>query len=250
MVTLESLQAKIAKLQAQAETIAKNQSSTVIAKIRELMEKHGLTMADIDAHVDGKGRGRKPAGAKVAATSAAAKYRHPKTGATWTGHGRAPAWIANVKDRSKFLTDGDSEGTPTTAKKVTNAGNYVRGPQEPKYRDPKTGATWSGRGRAPTWLASVKDRSAFLIAGAGEGAAEQKVTVAKKVSTKKVAFKKVAAKKVAAKKSATAAKKTPVKKAAIKKTAAKKAFAKNVTAEAQAQASGPARGAAAEPTVA
>jgi DNA-binding protein H-NS len=228
MVTLESLQAKIAKLQAQAETIAKNQSSTVIAKIRELMEKHGLTMA----------------------TSAVAKYRHPKTGATWTGHGRAPAWIANVKDRSKFLTDGDSEGTPTTAKKVTNAGNYVRGPQEPKYRDPKTGATWSGRGRAPTWLASVKDRSAFLIAGAGEGAAEQKVTVAKKVSTKKVAFKKVAAKKVAAKKSATAAKKTPVKKAAIKKTAAKKAFAKNVTAEAQAQASGPARGAAAEPTVA
>ncbi|SFU21021.1 H-NS histone family protein [Paraburkholderia aspalathi] len=245
MATLENLQAKIAKLQAQAEAIAKKQSSTVIAKIRALMEKHGLTTADIDAHVDGKGRGRKPAGAKVAATSAAAKYRHPKTGATWTGHGRAPAWIANVKDRSKFLTDGDSEGTSTTAKKVANAGNYVRGPQEPKYRDPKTGATWSGRGPAPAWLASAKDRTAFLIAGAREDAAEQKVAVAKKVSAKKVAAKEVATKKVVAKKSATAAKKTPAKKAAIKKTAAKKAVAKKATvaAEAQVQASGPAGGA-------
>ncbi|RAS29761.1 H-NS histone family protein [Paraburkholderia bryophila] len=224
MATLENLQAKIAKLQAQAEAIAKKQSSTVIAKIRELMEKHGLTTADIDAHVDGKGRGRKPAGTKVAATSAAAKYRHPKTGATWTGHGRAPAWIANVKDRSKFLTDSDSEGTSTTAKKVANAGNYVRGPQEPKYRDPKTGATWSGRGPAPAWLASAKDRTAFLIAGAG--AAEQKVTVVKKVSAKKVA-----AKKVAAKKNATAAKKAVAKKVAA-------------PAESPAQASSPTNGAA------
>jgi len=31
------------------------------------------------------------------------KYQHPKTGATWTGHGRAPAWIAGAKDRTKFL---------------------------------------------------------------------------------------------------------------------------------------------------
>jgi DNA-binding protein H-NS len=144
MATLENLQAKIAKLQAQAEAVAKKQSSTVIAKIRELMEKHGLTTADIDAHVDGKGRGRKPAGTKVAATSAAAKYRHPKTGATWTGHGRAPAWIANVKDRSKFLIDGEAEHAPVATKKSATAGNYVRGPQAPKYHDPKTGATWSG----------------------------------------------------------------------------------------------------------
>ncbi|CAE6872468.1 H-NS family nucleoid-associated regulatory protein [Paraburkholderia domus] len=227
MATLENLQAKIAELQAQAEAVAKKQSSTVIAKIHELMEKHGLTTADIDAHVDGKGRGRKPAGAKVAATSAAAKYRHPKTGATWTGHGRAPAWIATVKDRSKFLTDGDSKGTSATAKKVANAGNYVRGPQAPKYRDPKTGATWSGRGPAPAWLAGAKDRTAFLIAGAGESAAKQKVTAAEKRATYKVAVKKLAAKrgatkKVAATKNATVVKESPAKKAAVKKTVAKK----------------------------
>lgn len=32
-----------------------------------------------------------------------------------------------------------------------------------KYRDPQTGATWSGRGRAPKWLEG-RDRSAFVIA--------------------------------------------------------------------------------------
>jgi DNA-binding protein H-NS len=107
MTTLNSLQAKIAKLQAQAEAIVKKDSSAVIAKIRDLMEKHGLTTADIDAHIGGgKKRGRKP-GVKLAAKSSAssAKYRDPKTGATWTGHGRAPKWIASAKDRSKFLVE-------------------------------------------------------------------------------------------------------------------------------------------------
>jgi hypothetical protein len=32
-----------------------------------------------------------------------AKYRHPKSGAEWSGFGRAPAWLASVKDRTKFL---------------------------------------------------------------------------------------------------------------------------------------------------
>ncbi|WP_375542284.1 H-NS family nucleoid-associated regulatory protein [Paraburkholderia sp. CNPSo 3274] len=26
----------------------------------------------------------------------------------------------------------------------------------PKYRDPRSGATWSGRGRAPGWIAGTK----------------------------------------------------------------------------------------------
>ena len=32
-----------------------------------------------------------------------------------------------------------------------------------KYRDPNTGATWTGRGKAPRWL-DGKDRNQFLIA--------------------------------------------------------------------------------------
>jgi DNA-binding protein H-NS len=88
------------------------------------------------------------------------------------------------------------------------------GPQPAKYLDPKTGATWSGRGPAPAWLAAAKDRSKFLIAGADAGSAD--------AGSAKVASKKATAKKVAAKKAVTtkpAAKKAPAKKAVAAKTA-------------------------------
>ncbi|EZP55904.1 H-NS histone family protein [Delftia sp. RIT313] len=32
----------------------------------------------------------------------------------------------------------------------------------PKYRDPATGATWTGRGKPPNWI-NGKDRTPFLI---------------------------------------------------------------------------------------
>lgn len=40
---------------------------------------------------------------------------------------------------------------------------------EPKYRDPETGTTWSGRGRMPRWMAEAVDagrsREEFRIGG-------------------------------------------------------------------------------------
>ncbi len=38
----------------------------------------------------------------------------------------------------------------------------ARGKVAPKYRDPATGNTWTGRGRTPLWLAG-HDKSKFLI---------------------------------------------------------------------------------------
>lgn len=35
-------------------------------------------------------------------------------------------------------------------------------PTRPRYRDPVTGATWTGRGHKPTWIAG-KDERLFLI---------------------------------------------------------------------------------------
>ncbi|WP_439896093.1 H-NS family nucleoid-associated regulatory protein [Burkholderia ubonensis] len=37
-----------------------------------------------------------------------------------------------------------------------------RAPAQAKYRDPASGAVWSGRGRAPRWIAG-QDRENFLI---------------------------------------------------------------------------------------
>ena len=192
MPTLENIQAKIAELQAEADAIVKKQSSAV-AKISELMEKHGLTLADLQSHLGGGRRSRNAIKDKAFGRPAsAAKYLDPKTGATWTGRGRAPAWIVNAKDRSKFLIDDGAELPTQNANSRGRKGNYVRGPQVPKYRDPATGATWSGRGRAPAWLADATDRTAFLISGNGNSA--------RKVTTEKVAVKKRAAKQGATKK--------------------------------------------------
>jgi DNA-binding protein H-NS len=164
MATLESIQAKIAKLQAQAQVVASTKSTVALEKIRDLMSKYGVSVDDIESFV-GKRRGRKPAQASSAKSSmGAARYLDPKSGATWTGHGRAPQWIASAKDRSKFLIDGAEISNAGAAKKAVKAGTYARGPQPALYQDPKSGATWSGRGRAPAWLAGAKDRSRFLIA--------------------------------------------------------------------------------------
>ncbi len=37
-----------------------------------------------------------------------------------------------------------------------------RGPVAPRFRDPESGSTWSGRGKAPRWIAG-KDRADFVI---------------------------------------------------------------------------------------
>lgn len=219
MATLESIQAKIAKLQAQAEAIVVSKSTVVLNKIRDLMEKHGISVADVDAHV-GKRRGRKAAG--TTGTAANAKYRDPKSGATWTGYGRAPQWIANAKDRNKFLVEGAAQAAAPVKAEAKRAGNYKRGPQPALYRDPKSGATWSGRGRAPAWIANAKDRTRFLIADADSKTVE--APAAKKRPTAK---KGAAAKKAAPAKQATTAKKAPPaeKAAASKTTPVKKATA-------------------------
>ncbi|WP_338641796.1 H-NS histone family protein [Burkholderia pyrrocinia] len=43
-----------------------------------------------------------------------------------------------------------------------------RAPVRPKYFDPKSGATWSGRGRTPRWLIG-KDIEQFRISQSDEG---------------------------------------------------------------------------------
>ncbi|WP_144110427.1 H-NS family nucleoid-associated regulatory protein [Paraburkholderia sp. BCC1886] len=241
MPTLEQIQAKLKKLQAQADVLLAKKAQAAVDQIRDLMIKHGLTTEDIEAKAKAR-RAAKGLGVKVAGHSAKSsgtvKYRDHKTGATWTGHGRAPGWIASVKDRTQFLVDGASElksaarAVVTKAKTATGTKRGTgqpKGAQPPKYRDPKSGATWSGRGPAPAWLASAKDRTRFLIDSAAAAATDVKSAAksaakagkAKASATSGAVSKKAAAKKVVAKK-AVASKKAAVKKVAAKKVAAVK----------------------------
>jgi DNA-binding protein H-NS len=42
-----------------------------------------------------------------------------------------------------------------------------------KYRDPKTGKTWTGRGKPPRWIAGVKKRDSYLIGGQAADRADE-----------------------------------------------------------------------------
>ena len=168
MTTLSNVEERIKKLQARADAIQKKQAIAVVANIHSLMKEHGLTIDDL-TNRGRTGAAKDSANAPLAATG---KYRDPKTGATWSGRGRAPAWIANAKNRARFLVSAAVDSNDSDSGKRT--GNYRRGPQPAKYRDPKSGAEWSGRGKAPGWLASVKDRTKFLISTANSKAAGTK----------------------------------------------------------------------------
>jgi DNA-binding protein H-NS len=192
MTTLDAIQARIKKLQDQADALIAKQSSTVIKKIHELMALHGITTADLELRTDQQGKKvtvRASSSANV--TGREAKYRDPKSGATWSGFGRAPGWIANAKDRSKFLIDG-TEIAPTqksTASRVAEKGGQKKGPRPALYRDPKTGSTWSGLGRTPSWIASARDRTRFLI-GRDNDAADNSGVGQRELSSKAGAQKK------------------------------------------------------------
>ncbi|CAB3778492.1 hypothetical protein LMG28614_00629 [Paraburkholderia ultramafica] len=236
MPTLEQIQAKLKKLQAQADLIIARKAQVAVNQIRDLMLKHGLTTEDIEAKAKAKRTARGLNGhpgngkAKAIGAAKAAKYRDRKTGATWTGHGRAPGWIAGVKDRTQFLIEGASEVKSVAKAALSHAKGskgQPKGAQPPKYLNPKTGATWSGRGPAPAWLATVKDRTKFLIdsaAAAASGAGHQAAKTATKAATK-AGKAKLAATSGAVSKQAAARKVVAKKAAASKKTAAKKATA-------------------------
>jgi len=72
-------------------------------------------------------------------------------------HDITPEEIANA-----FSRKSRSASKPANA----NSG-AARAPVPPKFRNPETGATWSGRGKAPRWITEAeeqgKSRDDFLI---------------------------------------------------------------------------------------
>ncbi len=64
--------------------------------------------------------------------------------------------IANLKTQMALYRISHDELAPTRATRKP------AGPVAAKYRDPASGATWSGRGRAPLWMAG-HEREKFAI---------------------------------------------------------------------------------------
>ncbi|CAB3694689.1 H-NS histone family protein [Achromobacter kerstersii] len=106
--TYAALQAKIEKeinkLQKKAEVLQTKRRKPVISSIITSMREYDITPEEIIAAF-GAGKparaatgGRRKAGAAARPATAkravAPKYRHPQTGETWSGRGKAPRWLA------------------------------------------------------------------------------------------------------------------------------------------------------------
>jgi DNA-binding protein H-NS len=109
--SLSRVNAQIAKLQRQADALKAKEATGVISRIREAIDRYGLTASDLGLSVSrpiGRPPGR-PAGGKSATrarskTKGVVKYRDNE-GNGWTGHGRAPSWYKSAIASGKTQAD-------------------------------------------------------------------------------------------------------------------------------------------------
>jgi len=95
---LSKINAQIQALQRRAETLRTNRRATALQKIIRQMRDFQISPEDIQgAYAEKKAvrRQRQTAQGKRDSRSVVTpKYRHPESGDTWSGRGRAPRWLA------------------------------------------------------------------------------------------------------------------------------------------------------------
>jgi DNA-binding protein H-NS len=185
MSKLTALKKQIAALEAQAERIAKEEMSSAIAKVKDIMAEFNLTIEHLTQAVGGK-RASNKTKAKAASV---AKYADPKTGKTWSGFGRAPGWIAGAKNRDAFLV-GKSAAADSAAK------------------DPAAAKKTSGKAakavKAARKIAKPAAKKAIAAVKKASVAKAARTTAKSKPAAKKAAAKKSAPKAAASKRPAAA----------------------------------------------
>lgn len=82
MRTIAEIEAEIAKLQKEKETILREREAA-IERIREAMEHYGITLAEIGSHLRG--------------TKNPVKYQLGDQ--VWTGRGPMPKWLKEIQDQ-------------------------------------------------------------------------------------------------------------------------------------------------------
>ncbi|MBV7542709.1 H-NS family nucleoid-associated regulatory protein [Acidovorax sp. sic0104] len=92
--TLKDLLAQRAQLDAAISEARQEASEEALRTVQALVAEFGFTAQQVFPW-------------KPIVKKAAKKYRDEKSGATWTGRGRAPAWIAG-KNREDFLIERPS----------------------------------------------------------------------------------------------------------------------------------------------
>jgi len=89
VTTYREFQIELERLHQQAERVRLSEKAAALDRIRALIVEYRLLPSDLGFSADRK------------SAPAPAKYRDPATGATWSGRGRTPNWLAG-KDRSAY----------------------------------------------------------------------------------------------------------------------------------------------------
>lgn len=106
----QKIEEQIIQLQQQAKELQDRHRQPAITSIIQAMAEYNITTEEIiTAYVkEYKHHPGKPA-ASTPRKPVAIKYRHPVTGETWTGRGKAPRWITTAESlgqsRDQYLVD-------------------------------------------------------------------------------------------------------------------------------------------------
>lgn len=95
MASYKQLTAQLEKLHKEVAAAREKEVAQAIADIKQKVAEYDLTAEEL-GFTSQRTVARK--------TASVAKYRNPKTGETWSGRGRSPAWLAG-KNRERFLID-------------------------------------------------------------------------------------------------------------------------------------------------
>ncbi|CAB3976133.1 DNA-binding protein [Burkholderia cenocepacia] len=99
MTTYTELKAQLEALQQETEAARIAELQAVIEQVRDVVQQYGITAEDIFGR-------QRASRSKAAKATLPPKYRDPKTGATWSGRGKAPGWI-DGKKRERFLIESE-----------------------------------------------------------------------------------------------------------------------------------------------
>ena len=95
MATYKQLTAQLEKLHKDVAAAREKEIAQAIADIKQKVAEYDITAEEL-GFTSKRAVSRK--------TASVPKYRNPKTGETWSGRGRSPAWLAG-KNRERFLIE-------------------------------------------------------------------------------------------------------------------------------------------------
>lgn len=102
---IADLRHELSLLEAEQRAQERQHRADVLRAMRELLAQHGFMPGELTSARAVKGMGKNAAHGASGRTPVAPLYRDPATGATWSGRGTEPAWIAG-RDRQPFKVTG------------------------------------------------------------------------------------------------------------------------------------------------